>query len=315
MITTLRATLCVVLLSSATAAAACSSCGCTLTSDWISQGLTGQPGTRIDLRYDYIPQTDLRSGTGRVGPVALPADREIERHTDNHYVTLGIDHSWSPDWGVNVQLPLNMRPHLTVAEGDVDASHSLTQGLGDARITVRYQGFGGGGITGVTLGLKLPTGDFRTRFNAGSQTGELLDRGLQNGSGTTDAIVGAYHFGSLASRLDYFIQAQADVPLDGRAQFRPGITGTASAGLDYTRWAAVTPQLQLYVRVAGLDSGAQSDRDNSGGELVYISPGVSVRLAQRLTGFGFVQLPLYERVHGFQLTPRATLSLGLRYRI
>lgn len=315
MIITLRAALCAVLLNSAIAAAACSSCGCTLTSDWISEGLTGQPGTHIDLRYDYIAQTDLRTGTGRVGAVALPADREIERSTDNHYVTLGVDHSWSPDWGINVQLPLNIRPHLTVAEGDTAASHSLTQGIGDARITVRYQGFGGGGVTGVTLGLKLPTGDFRTRFNAGPQAGELLDRGLQNGSGTTDAIIGAYHFGGVAARLDYFIQVQADVPIDGRAHFRPGITGTASAGLDYTRWAAVTPQLQLNVRVAGLDRGVESDRDNSGGELVYLSPGVSARLARRLTGFGFVQLPLYERIHGFQLTPRATLSLGLRYRL
>lgn len=50
-------------LLTATPAFACSSCGCNLTSDWLSQGLVAQPGTTIGLRYDYVPQTELRSGT------------------------------------------------------------------------------------------------------------------------------------------------------------------------------------------------------------------------------------------------------------
>ena len=48
------------------AAEACASCGCTLTADWLSQGLAAQPGTTFSLRYDYVPQTVLRSGTHKV---------------------------------------------------------------------------------------------------------------------------------------------------------------------------------------------------------------------------------------------------------
>ena len=33
-----------------TAAEACASCGCTLTADWLSQGLAAQPGTTLTLR-------------------------------------------------------------------------------------------------------------------------------------------------------------------------------------------------------------------------------------------------------------------------
>ena len=80
-------------LSFSTAAEACASCGCTLTADWLSQGLAAQPGTTLTLRYDYIPQTVLRSGTDKVdrGAIALPTDREIEHYTYNHSLTVTLD--------------------------------------------------------------------------------------------------------------------------------------------------------------------------------------------------------------------------------
>jgi len=61
------------------AAFACSSCGCTLSSDWDSQGFATQSGFRIDLRYDYIDQSQLRGGTDAVdhAEIPLPQDREI----------------------------------------------------------------------------------------------------------------------------------------------------------------------------------------------------------------------------------------------
>ena len=64
------------------AAQACASCGCTLTADWLSQGLAAQPGTTFTLRYDYVPQTTLQTGT-RTGrpqrhrPPDGPRDRAL----------------------------------------------------------------------------------------------------------------------------------------------------------------------------------------------------------------------------------------------
>ena len=298
-------------------ALACSACGCSLTSDWVGEGLTGQPGWRAELRYDYLPQTDLRSLGHRVGrdAVALPAEREIERYTRNHYVTASLDYMPNAKWGLTVQLPYILRPHDTVAEGDVDLSHSRTDGLGDLRVIGRYQGFGGAGITGVQLGLKLPTGDFHTRFSSGPQAGEFVDRGLQAGTGTTDVIVGGYHFGRLTGLVDWFASAQAQVPLNRRDDFRPGVAVVASAGVDYAGWSRVVPQLQFNLRHAAKDRGFNSDGDNSGGTLVYVSPGASLRLGRGVTAFMQVQLPIYQYVYGYQLTPRATLSSGLQLRL
>lgn len=139
---------------------ACSSCGCTLSSDWDSQGDAVASGFRLDLRYDFLDQSQLRSDTGSVdrGTIALPADREIEQGTINRYTTLGVDYSPDADWGVNLQLPWIDRSHQTIAAGDTMVSSSFSRGIGDARVIVRYQGLTPQHDVGIQFGLKLPTG-------------------------------------------------------------------------------------------------------------------------------------------------------------
>ena len=296
------------------AAQACASCGCTLSSDWLSQGLASQPGTSISLRYDYIPQTSLHSDTDAVdtGSIALPTDREIERYTYNHVVTATLDHQFASDWGVNVQLPYYVRPHSTFAEETTAPSHSNTEGFGDLRAMVRWQGLSTpGNVTGLEGGLVLPTGGFHRTFDAGPEQGEEVDRGLQPGTGTVQAVLGAYHFGAITPELDYFVQATDQFALNDREGYRPGNQFQATGALSFTHWRGFTPQLQVNFRAMGKDSGVNADQPNSGGEQVNLSPGFSARLGARLTGFGFIQLPLYNRVNGYQLVPKATFSLGV----
>ena len=303
--------------TTSTATLACSACGCTLTSDWIGEGLAATPGLRAELRYDYLPQTRLRSGKANVdgASIALPADHEIEQYTYNHYVTAGLDWAPTQSFAVNVQLPLVIRPHATIAQGDIDPSFSHTSGIGDARVTMRYQGFGGPGISGVQLGLKLPTGGFHTAFRSGPRAGELLDRGLQAGTGTTDVLLGLYHFGALAGDFDWFAQASTAIPINRREDFRPGASAIGSIGVSYAGWRGITPQMQMNMRIARKDSGFNSDHDNSGGELLYASPGITVKLDRRTALFGFVQVPVYQRVIGYQLVPKFTVSAGLQVRL
>ena len=207
---------------SATSALACSSCGCNLTSDWLSQGLVSQPGTTLGVRYDFVPQTQLRTGATNLNSAAigLPTSREIERNTDNHYLTASLDHAFSPVWAINLQVPLILRNHQTISPGDTVESASRTTGFGDIRATVRYQGFGGPGVTGVQFGLKLPTGAFHQTFRTGPSVGQPLDRDLQAGSGTTNATFGVYHFGRMAHDFDYMLQAQGEVPFAAREAFQ-----------------------------------------------------------------------------------------------
>ena len=103
------------LLVSAPAAQACGACGCTLNSDWASQGYAIKPGFRFDLRYDYFNQDQLRSGTQSVdrGSFSYPNDQEIQQKTINRNLTLTLDYSSSPDWGVALVVPTyNRSMHL-----------------------------------------------------------------------------------------------------------------------------------------------------------------------------------------------------------
>lgn len=302
----------------ASPAYACASCGCTLTADWLSQGLAAQPGTTISLRYDYVPQTSLQSGTSEVdrSAIALPADREIERYTYNHVVTFTLDHQFANDLGLDVQLPVLTRPHSTFGEGTTEPSHSRTRGIGDLRVVGRWQGLSTpGGVTGLEGGLVLPTGRFHQTFDAGPETGDEVDRGLQPGTGTTQAVIGTYHLGAITSELGYFAQASAQMALDHRDGFRPGSFVQVSGALNYTHWRNFTPQLQLTFRATARDSGPNSDRPNSGGEQLNIAPGISAKLTSKLVGFSYVELPLYNRVNGYQLVPKVKLSLGVLVHI
>jgi hypothetical protein len=298
-------------------ALACSSCGCTLNSDWSSQGYTVSKGFSMDLRYDYYSQTQLRSGTGTVdrGSIALPSEEEVQQSTLNRTVLIGLDYSPSRTWGVNVQIPYIDRPHSTIAEGDIDVSTSHTRGLGDIRVLARYQGFSPDLSWGVQFGLKIPTGRIDDVFHTGPQAGELLDRGLQNGTGTTDLLFGVYNSGNLSGPFGYFAHALVQAPLNARDGFKPGTGVTVSLGVRYrAKSGAFTPQLQLNFHTEQRESGPEADVDNSGATLAYVSPGVSFRLVQKLDGFAFAQLPIYQRVNGLQIEPRMLATVGFRYK-
>lgn len=300
------------------AAHACASCGCTLTADWLSQGLAAQPGTTVSLRYDFVPQTRLQSGAHKIdrGTIKLPTDREIERYTYNHSLTVTLDHQFANDLGVDVQLPVLVRPHSTVAEDTEEPSRSRTRGIGDLRVVGRWQGLSTpGSVTGIEAGLVLPTGRFHQTFTSGPAAGEQVDRGLQPGTGTVQAVLGTYRLGQLVPELGYFLQATGQTALDHRDGYKPGSFVQASAALNYTHWRNVTPQLQLSVRATAKDSGPNADRPNSGGEQVNAAPGLSAKLNSRIVGFGFVELPVYTRVNGYQLVPKAKFSAGLLFHL
>lgn len=296
-------------------ARACGACGCTLHTDWASQGFAVGTGFHLDLRYDWFNQDQLRAGTGTVdrGAIGFPTNREIQQQTINRNTMLGLDWSPSVNWGVNVQIPLFDRTHETIAPGDTGPSSQRSAGLGDIRVVGRYQGFAKDHSFGVLFGVKLPTGRTRDRFIGGPQVGEPVDRGLQLGTGTTDLLLGAYKFGSFAPSWEYFAQVLFQIPANSRDDYRPGNGLNLNVGLRYSGFRGLVPQLQVNVRAEKPESGLNADRENSGATLAYLSPGCTFRVSYRLRLSVFIQVPIYQRVTGYQIEPRFLASLGLHY--
>lgn len=311
-----------VLISVALAAApsavlGCSVCGCSLSSDWAAQGYTMTPGLDAGLRFEYFEQADLRSGTSSVdrSTLTFPNDNEIQQRTVNRNTWLDLNYVVNSSWAIAVSVPYDDRFHTTIAAGDTEISTSRASGLGDVRLLARYQEFGSTNSFGLQFGLKLPTGRFDQNFADGPQAGELLDRGLQLGTGTTNLVLGASWFTRPAVNLGTFVQATFEQPLAARADFLPSTSLNLSTGVRWLNSSRFTPQLQLNIKTESREHGAEADTPNSGGTLAYLSPGVTAELATHASAFVFVQLPVYQRVNGVQLEPKWLLSVGLRWRL
>ncbi len=263
-------------------AAACASCGCTLSAD-AAMGYSASAGWDLSVEYDYIHQDQLRSGTHAVSGV--PDGTELERETLNRYVTTGLSFSPNTQWNFKLLVPYVMRTHSTYGEYDSsqplpDLSSSRSSSLGDIRLIGSYQGFLPTRNLGVQLGVKLPTGRYGTAvdFYAGPAAGEPLDASLQPGTGSTDVIVGAYYYRPISQDFDFFVNGQFQSAVAHRMDqpgndYRPGNSTTVSLGLRYERNPAWVPQVQLNLLHKSRDQGALADVQNTAGSVAYLSPG------------------------------------------
>lgn len=297
----------------AASAFACASCGCSLSSDWGSQGLSSEPGLRMDVRLDYLNQNEVRSGTSKVGSWPV-AGHEQELYTKNTYLTAAFDYGFNENWGVNVQIPYIVRDHATngTAYDGSDAGTSATRGIGDVKVIGRYMGLTESRNFGIQFGVKLPTGSYTETFSGGAIAGQTLDRGLQPGTGTTDLIVGAFYFDSLSQNWDYFVQALYQTPTNSKDDYKPGDSLNLNFGFRYMALEKVIPQIQVNARTSNKDSGANASPDDSGGQTIYLSPGVTIPVSEKVKVYGFVQVPIYQNLNGYQLALTYTVSLGTR---
>jgi len=296
---------------------ACASCGCTLSSDFQNQGIITSTGFKVDFRFDYLNQDQLRSGTGTISPiVAGKQGYEVELYTKNEYFTLGLDYAPNLNWGLNVQIPYIDRDHATlgtdtdgITPGD-GAYVSHTSSFGDVKIIGRYQGLLPSKNWGIQLGVKLPTGSYNKVADDGTT---MIDPGIQPGTGSTDIIVGSYYHDSFSQNWGYFGSVAYEAAIISRPEYRPGNSVNLTAGVNYFGFAYVTPQLQFNFKHVATDSGELADTVSTGGTVLYVSPGFFVTATQRIAVYGFVQVPVYQDLTGVQLAPRYILTLGTRF--
>lgn len=311
-----------------TAALACAACGDSLSKEWGAQGVSTTPGFTADLSYNYIKQNQQRYGSGTASSALISqlqaANQEIEDYTTTQTLTASLNYT-GDTWGVNTQLPFVHRSHGTFGTTDLAGtsySSSSESGLGDVRITGRYDGFSADKTTGIIAGIKLPTGSTDANFNSGAATGTPLDRSLQIGTGSTDIILGGFVTGTM-DEYGWFAQgtvqhAVATKTIAGQ-DYTPGDTYTLNTGIRHARFGArFTPMLQLNCIHRSPDTGtgatpadALTGGAATGGTLVYLAPGVLLRVGGGTSVYGFVQLPVYQNVNSLQLNPRYTLTLGI----
>lgn len=280
-------------------------CGCGVFDVGTSAMLpTGSGGTAY-IEYDFMDQNRNWSGTA-----AAPASNNDDKEIRSHFFTAGFQYMIDHDWGVMADIPFWDRTFRTTDDGGNVVSFRHAD-LGDVRIRGMYTGFSADMSSGVTFGLKLPTGNY---------TYPNFDRDTAIGTGSVDALLGAFGQGALTDEQSWtwFVQGNLDVPMLTQGDYRPGGEIDAAAGTYYRGWSLggdvrLTPVVQTIASYRFRDRGAAGLPNDSGYRRLLLSPGLELDMGD-FRVYGDVEVPVYQQVNGNQLTAEILSKVILAYR-
>lgn len=279
-------------------------CGCGVFDVATSSMLPSSSGGMAFLEYDYQNQNRNWSGTSWA-PAVNNNDRKIE--TD--FTMVGLQYMFNRSWGAQLELPYDYRNYKGVLDNGTPVNRRWSS-LGDIRIEGIYTGFSEDLSSGLTFGLKLPTG-------SDNRNADVIDRDTQLGSGSTDVLLGGFHrdrFGS--SSWNWYGQFELDIPFLKQGDYRPGVETDVAAGVYYDGLSLgrlhIAPIAQVIASWRGRDSGAAADPDNSGYQRVLLSPGIEFHM-HPIKVYADAEFPVYNHVTGNQLIAPVLLKVSVSY--
>lgn len=247
-------------------------CGCGLFDVGTSSLFSSDSGGIVYLENDFLDQNQNRSGSS-TAPAADNPDQEIR--TD--FVTVGAKYMLDRAWGAQLEVPYWSRYFRTTADdgGAVATTHSA---VGDIRLRALYTGASADMSSGLSFGLKLPTGDWQAPG---------FDRDTEIGSGSTDLLLGAYHLGWLTPDRfwTWFAQITLDQPVLTQGGYFPGNELDTAFGIHYDGWRLATesrlsPLLQAIASIRSVDTGPAADSADTGYQRLLIAPSLEANIGQ-----------------------------------
>jgi hypothetical protein len=278
-------------------------CGCAIF-DVGAQALPSDSQFLAWFRYSYMNQNRNWEGTSKAA-----ATDNSDRELSTSFYTVGADYRVDDDWMVMGELPVYARHLTTTDDGAVFGTPGalytgkLTD-LGDAQLSALYTGLAPDLSTGVSFGVKLPTGN--STGPKGPAGGYEFDRDSLPGTGSTDLMLGAYHTGSFTNdqMFGYFVQGRYQFAVLTRDGYRPGNELDGAAGLTYDHGPAgplsdLGAVLQIIASVRRHDTGANADPLNSGYRRLLIAPGVNFQV-RNVRVYADVEIPIHQDVNAAQ---------------
>lgn len=275
-------------------------------------------GGMFYVNYDFQNQNRNWSGSSRA-----PAQNNGDKDLQTQFITTGVEYMFNRNWGFDLEVPYDIRYFKGTGGPSGNDIESFNWGtLGDIRLQGIYTGFSPDLSTGVTFGLKLPSGNFTHNDAFGT-----IDRDSQIGTGSTDLLLGGFHRGNLTKNGDWvwFGQALLDLPVLGQDQYLPGIEIDGAAGIYYNGWSLggvqITPLGQIIASERTSDSGNNASggqnsspvgEKDSGYRRILLSPGIEFD-KHPWSVYADVELPVYEHVTGNQLVAPVLFKLILTY--
>jgi hypothetical protein len=280
----------------------------------------------LGYQFEYVEQDQHQIGRRSA------AFREISGHHDEEFTVnrlhrLSVSAELTNRFGVDLKLPFVNRSHAHVVEGHQGGDRLASwdfSGLGDLALTVRYDFWKPENRRQPTLtailGGEFPTGS----YNEKNASGDVAELGIQPGSHSTDFIAG------LASRqmfqakqltggsgpLPFFISAIGQLNSAGTDDYRLGDTLQITAGTSYPVVPGLGFLAQLNFLLKDRDGKGSTDEEiqKTGGEFLYLSPGLEYYPAENWRVYALLQVPVYQRVNLIQTVSDYNLLFGATYR-
>lgn len=309
--------------------AACGAAFCTLsTTPEAAHERLGQ--IRFDLSYEYVDQDAPYSGNGRgdgIQQARLPdGDVEIvhrELNSVGHRLGLRTSAGIAERVTMEIYVPVVVRSHEHFAfEGSEPEFGKFSfSGVSDITVSGRYSILAPLDPNAPTLvvgaGFKAPTGSTEKTgriLDADQQLSLPAERSIQLGSGSWDPILSAYYLQRIG-KFSMFVNGTVQLPTaDSGYEF--GNEGLANIGASYPVLPGFEAILQFNTRLKGRDRSREESElfnQNTGGEFLFLTPGIRAQLGPELAVYSFVQVPVYRHVNGSQLTADWSVSVGLNY--
>jgi hypothetical protein len=293
-------------------------CGCGVFDVGTSSMFPHDAGGMAFVEYDFQDQDQNWSNTG---PALSANNGDKDIRTD--FTTYGLQFMFNRSWGIQAELPYDFRDFKTLGGPTGNQVVSLKwSSLGDVRIEGLYTGFSEDLSSGLTFGLKLPTGDYAHNDAYGD-----IDRDSELGTGSTDVLLGGFHRHRLThdGSFTWFAQALLDVPTLTQDQYRPGVELDAAAGIYHRGWffnnVTITPLVQVIASVRTRDNGDNASGgalDNpstgnaSGYQRILLSPGIDIKV-HPVDIYADVELPVFQDFVGNQLVAPFLFKMYVSY--
>ncbi|MDX2082690.1 MAG: hypothetical protein SFV53_01705 [Rickettsiales bacterium] len=284
-------------------------CGCGVLNVGTSSLIPNCEGGIAFLQYDYLNQSRNWQGNSK-SDANLNEDKQIK----SRVVTAGMQYMFNRNWGAAIRVPyFNRQVKMTEIDDDGNeiAHSNKVNSIGDIRINGIYSGFFADMSTGITFGLKLPTGQ--------SNAKSFDSRDLQIGTGSTDWLLGAYHFTKIdnAGKLNWFVQGNWQHAFIVHNGYRPGDEVSAATGISYNAGSIfgikkIAPILQITGSRKTHDSNWAADQENSGYTHAYFAPAIELTFGKIRT-YADIEFPFYQKTNGNQLVPSVIYKVILGY--
>ena len=280
-------------------------CGCGVFDVGTGTMMPTDEGGQVWFEYDFMNQAANWHNSSEA-----PKANNDDKVLSSNFFQVGGQYMFNRSWGIMGEIPFTDRYFKTTDDDTGDLLHNRHHALGDVHLQGVYSGFADDMSTGVTFGLKLPTGDFRYSG---------FDRDTSIGSGSTDWLLGAYHMGAIDEKglFNWFTNGLWDHAFLMQRGYRPGdefdaAIGSYYNGFDFGANGKMAPLLQLIGSWRVHDTGAAANTPNSGYKRLLISPGVEYDInAVKL--YGDVEVPVWQHVNGNQLVAPVYLKFIVGY--